>query len=96
MRMCLSFEDAAKRELKEEVGLDAVSLELIYEGRHENPCRREDGTWHYWKLYRAEVTGEVERSEEETKQAGWYTKEEVEKLDLEPIMRDLFAAIKIL
>jgi ADP-ribose pyrophosphatase YjhB (NUDIX family) len=92
------FEAAARRELKEEVGLDAGELELMYEARHENPCRREGGTWHYWKIYNVEVTGDVKRSEEETKQAGWYSVEEIKAMEdkLEPIMRELFKKIKIL
>jgi ADP-ribose pyrophosphatase YjhB (NUDIX family) len=35
-----SYEIAAKRELHEEVGLKAVDLGLIFEGRKENRCRR--------------------------------------------------------
>lgn len=94
----ISYEEAAKRELREEVGLTAEKLELIYEGRHENPCRREDGTWHHWKLYKVEVSGELKRSEAETKQVGWYTVEEIRELGekVEPIMRELFKELKIL
>jgi len=69
-----SFEESATRELKEEVGLEAQNLQLLIEGRKENLCRREDGTWHYWKIYKVEVVGEVKRSEDETKQANFYTK----------------------
>lgn len=76
----LSYEVAAKRELEEEVGLKATSLKLVFEGRKDNPCRRPGGTWHEWKVYGVEVEGEVKRSEDETKQAGWYTKQEIEKL----------------
>lgn len=43
-------DDAAKRELKEETGLDVVSLELIDERAYR-------GEWVY--LYKAEVTGEL-------------------------------------
>ena len=75
-----SFEEAARRELKEEVGLEAEDLRLLTEGKKENQCRREDGGWHYWKVYQAEARGEVERSEEETKQASWFDKEELRKL----------------
>lgn len=75
-----SFEDAARRELKEEVGLDTRHIELVTEGRKENPCRREDGTWHYWKLYLVETAGEVKRSEDETKRAGFYTTDEMTSL----------------
>lgn len=76
----LAFEDSARRELKEETGLDAIELELIAEGRRENPCRREGGTWHYWKIYRVDVTGELDRSEEETRNANWYSKEQLQML----------------
>lgn len=75
-----TFEAAAVRELKEEVGLDSTDVILIAEGRKENPCRRQDGTWHYWKLYQVDVTGEVIRSQEETKQVRWYTREEIKTL----------------
>ena len=64
-----SFEELAKRELKEEVGLGAQNIKLLIEGRKENPCRREGGSWHYWKIYQIEATGEIKRSEDETKQA---------------------------
>ena len=77
-----SFEQAAKRELKEEVGLDANKIELIIEGRKENPCRREGGTWHYWKIYKIEVSGEIKRSESETKQANFFTKDDLLLLSL--------------
>ncbi|NQV00584.1 MAG: NUDIX hydrolase, partial [Parcubacteria group bacterium] len=52
-----SFEHSAERELKEEVGLDSKSIELLVEGRKENPCRREGGSWHYWKIYKIEAGG---------------------------------------
>ncbi len=75
-----TFEDSAIRELKEEVGLNAENLELVIENRKENPCRREGGTWHYWKIYKVVTTGDIERSKDETKKVGWYTKEQIKKL----------------
>lgn len=72
-----SFEDSAKRELKEEVGLETQDIKLLTEGREENPCRREGESWHYWKIYEIEATGEVERSEDETKQAIFYKKDDL-------------------
>jgi ADP-ribose pyrophosphatase YjhB (NUDIX family) len=75
-----SYEDSARRELQEEVGLEAIELKVVAEGRKENHCRREDGTWHYWKLYEVTFSGEVDRSVEETKQVKWYAKEEIERL----------------
>ena len=75
-----TFEEAAKRELMEEVGLDTEGMKLVAEGRKENHCRREGGTWHYWKLYQMVVVGDVHGSKDETKQTGWYSKDDIKKL----------------
>jgi 8-oxo-dGTP pyrophosphatase MutT (NUDIX family) len=66
------FEQAAKDEVNEETGLIVVSLKLITEGRKENRCRREGGSWHYWRIYQAEVEGELAPSKDETKGTAWY------------------------
>jgi len=71
------FDDIAKEELQEETGLIAKSLKLIAEGKKENSCRRIDGSWHYWKIYDCETSGEIERSQTETKQIRWASKEEL-------------------
>lgn len=76
-----SFEEAAGRELKEEVGLEAKSFKLIIEGRKENPCRR-GASWHYWKIYRIETEGEIKMSEDEAKQADWFGREKINELAL--------------
>lgn len=70
------FEQAATRELSEEVGLEVKGLKLIAEGRKENSCRR-GSKWHYWKIYKIEASGDLKRSESETKQAGWYSKSDL-------------------
>ncbi len=75
-----SYEAAAKRELKEEVSLEATKLKLLHEERAENACRRKGGSWHNWKIYELEVKGNVKRSLTETKQAGWHNLEEIKKL----------------
>jgi len=72
-----SFEESAQRELKEEVGLDTKNIKLLIEGRKDNPCRREGGSWHYWKIYKIEAIGEIKRSEDETKQANFYKKDDL-------------------
>lgn len=76
------YETSARRELREEVGLEAGDMMLLREGRRENPCRREGGTWHYWKIYRAEVDAscEVVRSQDETKRAEWCSGERIRAL----------------
>jgi len=75
-----SFEIAAVRELGEEVSLKALDLELILDIRKDNPCRREDGTWHHWKLYKVNVSGELSRSLGETKQARLFTVDQIKDL----------------
>ena len=66
-----SYEEAAIAEAKEEVGLDIQDVRLVAEGRRDNPCRRVNGTWHYWKIYEARATGTVQLSSREAKRAEW-------------------------
>jgi ADP-ribose pyrophosphatase YjhB (NUDIX family) len=75
-----SWEDAARAELREEVGLSTRSLNLIYEGRKNNPCRRIGGDWHYWKIYNVEALGALKPSYDETKGARWYSFQEIREL----------------
>ena len=77
-----TYEHSAIRETEEEVGLKTKGIKLLTEGRKENKCRREDGNWHYWKIYEVETEGELNRSESETKQAGWYNLEQIKKMML--------------
>lgn len=72
-----SFEEAARRELREEVGLETQNIKLVIEGRKENLCRRKGGSWHYWKIYRIASESEIKRSEDETKQAIFYKKDDL-------------------
>ena len=71
------FEAAARRELSEEVGLEAKDIRLLIEGRKDTACRREGGSWHYWKIYKIDTDGDIKRSEEETKQARFYSNDEI-------------------
>jgi ADP-ribose pyrophosphatase YjhB (NUDIX family) len=75
-----SYEAAARSELFEEVGLRAISLTLIAEGRRDNPCRRQGGTWHNWKIYQADAQGDPKPSEQEVKRLHWCTRDELETL----------------
>ena len=74
-----SFEDAARRELFEEVGLTAIDLRLVADTRRNNTCRR-GGKWHHWKIYVARTTGSVQLSRDETKGFGWFLPEEIDAL----------------
>jgi 8-oxo-dGTP pyrophosphatase MutT (NUDIX family) len=66
-----SFEDAARAELDEEVGLDSKKLTLIREGRKNNKCRRPEGDWHFWRIYTPETSGTLRPSLYETKSFLW-------------------------
>lgn len=104
------YEKAALDELREETGLSASSVMLLAQGRKDNACRREDGDWHYWRIYRAEgVTGTVTPSLEETKGHVWVSKEQMkgllagdallvggEEVGLEPVWREWFAQMNVL
>ncbi len=75
-----SYEDAARRELQEEVGLTATTLRLVGEGRKENQCRRQGGSWHQWKIFATTAEGTASGSIVETKQDRWCTPDELHGL----------------
>jgi 8-oxo-dGTP pyrophosphatase MutT (NUDIX family) len=75
-----SFESAAIAELREEVNLHATNLTLLIEGRKENPCRRPQGTWHYWKIFEAQWKGTVRGSPIETVSASWTSPAQIQTL----------------
>ncbi len=76
---------AIVREIKEEVGLDAYDLQLLSEEELDwNWCSK-GVTGHHWYLFRCSVSGDLERSKTETKSAGWYSREEIKHLKVEPV-----------
>lgn len=89
-------EQAISREVLEEVGLLVVQSKLLLQEEADwNTCNKGVGI-HYWYLFLCEVSGELKRSERETKSAGWYNMEEIKKLELEPVWRYWFEKIKII
>lgn len=55
-----TFADAVARETKEEVGVSIIENKLIFSEDIDNPCKREDGTHHFWEVYEAtEWQGEL-------------------------------------
>lgn len=75
-------EEAARNELREEVGLEAKNLVELFRVRKNNPCRRPDGSYHTWRIYNAEAEGEVQRSLEETELTEWHSKRGIQRLAL--------------
>jgi len=66
-----SFPAAARAEISEELGLTIRRMKLVIEGRRDNPCRRTDGTWHYWKVYLVSTSGSLKPSISEVKSVFW-------------------------
>lgn len=61
-----SAEKGAVREIAEEVGLNILSQELVFEKKLDNPCKRIGGDKHFWYVYEAkEWRGEPFIREEE-------------------------------
>jgi len=65
------YPDAARRELYEEVGLDATDIRLMLRTRRDNRCRRPGGDHHEWQVYWATAPGTPVRSLDETKSLLW-------------------------
>lgn len=84
---------AAIREVSEETGIKLQDVEFLCEEEVPwNVCK--SGAMHYWYVYKARVSSEdFVLNKEEAKSAGWYTKEELQKLDLEPVWIHWFKKI---
>lgn len=88
--------DAIIREVREESGLQVTKSTLLFDEMVDwNKCSR-DVTGHYWYLYMCETTGSVSQNINETNSIGWYSVEEIKKLDLEPVWKFWFEKMKII
>jgi 8-oxo-dGTP pyrophosphatase MutT (NUDIX family) len=69
------YEDAARAEVREELGLHVETLELTRAGGwRPNRCRRDpgpSGVGHDWRVYLATVSGVLAPSPRETRNARW-------------------------
>ena len=78
-----SPEQAALDEVSEELGLTVINLTKtpIYNRRMENKCRRIGGDHHNWYVFTTTVADTAMKpSEDETRGAGWYDKEQLQAL----------------
>lgn len=90
-----TFEDTLLREVKEEIGLQVYGYKLLLEETlYENKCNKGANN-HHWKVFECEIKGE-ERKNREVKTIGWYSKEEIKKLNLEPSWEYLFKKLEII
>jgi len=74
------YPDAAKRELREEVGLDATDLWMVLRTRRDNQCRRSGGDHHEWQVYAAIAPGSPTRSLDETESLLWADRDTLDTL----------------
>lgn len=70
---------ALERESMEEVGIRPICSKLVFGGRVNNPCKREDGSHHVWGVFRStQWDGEVAAGSD-AKRFFWTTFEELRK-----------------
>lgn len=87
---------AVKRETREESGLTATGLKLIFEGDIEGDLCSKGAPIHHWKLYSCEIEGRVKTSSEAIKKPAWFTKEEIGRLSLTYATKYLFENLGII
>ncbi len=88
-------DNAIAREVEEESGLKVISKELLFEEEILwNYC--EIAPAHKWRLYSCIVEGEVRQNTLETKSIGWYTSDEMQNMNLEPVWRYWFEKLEII
>lgn len=88
--------EALVREVREESGLEIIEHELLFEEElNWNECSKGIGV-HYWYLFRCNVKGEISQNKRETKSIGWYSEEDIKRLNLEPVWEYWFKKLEII
>lgn len=88
--------EALVREVEEEINLKVENKKLLDEEELDwNWCSKGVEV-HHWYIFECEVAGKVKRSKRETKSAGWYTRDEIKELKLEPSWEYWFKKLKII
>ena len=88
-------EDAVVREVLEESGLKVERCEKIAEEELDwNRCSKGVDA-HHWYLFECEVSGQ-ERMNEESKSIGWFSLDEIKKLELEPVWKYWFEKLGVI
>ena len=90
-----SGDDTITREVTEESGLKILSYKLLFEEEILwNYCRSAPS--HKWRLYECETEGQIIQNKQETKSIEWYSREEIKKLNLEPVWKYWFEKLEII
>ena len=88
-------EDALKREVKEESGLNVINFNLLFEEElSSEKCSRGVLT-HYWYIYECEVEGDIKIKKDEVKSINWFSAGEIRKLKLEKAWKYWFKKLGI-
>ncbi len=91
-----SPEQAIKREVQEESNLKVKNCTLLYEEEVSNNKCVEGIDVHHWYVFACTAKGKTRRDEHETKSMGWYSKEDIKKLRLEPVWEHWFRKLKVI
>ena len=90
-----SEEEALKREVKEECGMDIKNFKMVGEEELiDNLCNKKAKD-HYWYVYECEVFGKLKKNGE-AKKIEWYGKEEIKNLELEDSWKRWFKKLGII
>ncbi len=81
--------EALSREIGEEVGLRVVDHRRYAKKEVERDCMR-GANRHFCYFYKCKIGGEIKIDSREVKSAGWYSKEAIRKLKLEPLTKEWF------
>ena len=88
--------DAVRREIKEESGLEFSNPKLLFSEELDwNWCSK-GITVHRWYLFAGDIFGEIKQNVGETRSIGWYSPEEIQKLNLEPVWEYWFKKLKMI
>ncbi|CAN5734311.1 NUDIX hydrolase [soil metagenome] len=86
--------DAARREAREETGLEVAIGEVVWVGESIGPGHPPQ--WHYTLVdFRATVIGGHLAPDDDAAEAGWFTVEEARRLPLTPTMPALLDALDL-
>lgn len=89
-------EEALHREVLEEVGLEVLHSDLIFEGELEDNLCILGVDVHYWHVFTCKVKGKIHVNTNEAKGFGWYAPGEIKEMDLEYSWKVLLREIGIL
>lgn len=73
------------KEVREESGLTIEHYRLLYEERLDWNWCSQGAEQHHWYVFFCRVSGEVRCNPREVKSIGWYTPDEIQSLQLEPV-----------